>query len=320
MRSQRAFVLLAGALTAGVFPGLDAPCDAQERAARRASASSAAPRRASGVTRETAEALEAQLDRAVDRVSIPRAVRLLGRDGARGYRLPGYGMVFVLTPRALPGEGDALFALRAPKHRVHVRTRQVGPDDSELPQEIASIEHQVILLQHETEQQRRAAEEEMAQMADELRVRLGLPPEPRQPRPSQTGGPETPQAPALPPAPEQPEVVAPVRPLAPPLPPPWKNWFDAAAAADERSPEAVVADVREALIAVFESQPARLAGLPPAEFVTVAVDFERAGFLTAQARPERTLIIRGRAADIEARARGAIAPDELRRRLEVIEY
>jgi hypothetical protein len=43
------------------------------------------------VARERLEALEAQLDRAVDRVSLPHAARLLGRaESARAYRLPGY--------------------------------------------------------------------------------------------------------------------------------------------------------------------------------------------------------------------------------------
>src|SRR5512139_3005638 len=55
-------------------------------------------------TRDGIESLEDRLDAAADRVSTPQLLPLLGRPGrARGYRLPGYGIVVVLAPRALPG-------------------------------------------------------------------------------------------------------------------------------------------------------------------------------------------------------------------------
>ena len=44
----------------------------------------------------------AALDAAVRRVSRPSAVVLVGREGARGYRLSGLGALFVLAPRLLP--------------------------------------------------------------------------------------------------------------------------------------------------------------------------------------------------------------------------
>jgi len=44
----------------------------------------------------------AALDAAVRRVSRPSPAVLAGREGARGYRLPGFGALFVLPPRALP--------------------------------------------------------------------------------------------------------------------------------------------------------------------------------------------------------------------------
>ena len=89
---------------------------------------------------------------------------------------------------------------------------------------------------------------------------------------------------------------------------------------DARTPEAVVADVRRALVEALESGPGRVPGLGPEEYVTVAVDFEPAGLFAQRARPERTLVVRARVRDIEARASGAIAAEELRRRVEVIEY
>src|SRR5512141_2832880 len=93
-------------------------CAAEETLAQSRPASAAAAR-SSVVPRDGIEALEAQLDRAIDRVSLPRPAALLGRDAARGYRLPGYGVVFVLTPRTLPGPGG--YAVLRPRHRVGLR-------------------------------------------------------------------------------------------------------------------------------------------------------------------------------------------------------
>jgi hypothetical protein len=54
--------------------------------------------------------------------------------------------------------------------------------------------------------------------------------------------------------------------------------------------------------------------------VAVAVDFEPAGLFAPSARPEKTLVVRARVRDLDSCSRGAIAPEELRRRIEVIEY
>ena len=60
-----------------------------------------APDRAAAA-RQGLELLEARLDEAVDSVSLPHAARLMGRvEQARAYRLPGYGVVLVLTTRRL---------------------------------------------------------------------------------------------------------------------------------------------------------------------------------------------------------------------------
>jgi hypothetical protein len=61
-------------------------------------------------------------------------------------------------------------------------------------------------------------------------------------------------------------------------------------------------------------------GLRGDEFVTVAVDFVPGDLFASHRRPTRTLIVRARQRDLEARARGTIAPEELRARVEVIEY
>lgn len=268
------------------------------------------------VPREEIEALEAQLDRAVDRVSLPHAARLVGRtESARGYRLPGYGLVFVLTPRALPSgeKGTFVFRVDKPRHRVvRVETRRgpeaTAPDPEE--QEIETLERQVLTLQAETEEARRAAEEGMERLVHDVRIRLAPVPAPA------PDAPEAPSPPAVggaPPAPEPPEA-----PLPPP--PPWKFWFEAGAPQDDRTPEALVADVRGAVIDTLAMPRETLSGLGGDEFLTVAVDFVPGGFFASRARPERTLVVRARVRDVEARGRGAITLEELRRRLLVVDY
>ena len=64
----------------------------------------------------------------------------------------------------------------------------------------------------------------------------------------------------------------------------------------------------------------RLPDLPADERVAVTVDFVAGGIFAASARPERTLVVTARARDVEARARGALTPDELKKRVEVTEY
>jgi hypothetical protein len=252
---------------------------------------------------EGTESLELGLERAVARVSAPHARRLLGEAGTtRGYRLPGYGVVFVLPPRALSGEPATLVlggsaAGRAPRVQVRRRFEVRAPEPE--AHEIEALERQVLMLQQEAEALRRAAEEDMERIAHDVRVILA--PAPR-------------AAPV--PAPEPaPEAEPPPEPAAPP----WLFWFEARGS-DERTDDAVVAEVRSALVAELEAAGGRLSGLGPEEFVTVAVDFIPGGLFTTRARPSRTLVVRARQSDLAARARGALGPAELRRRLEIVEY
>jgi hypothetical protein len=300
---------------------------AHESAAHHADARPPAP-----VSREALEALEAQLDRAVARVSLPRAAHLLGAGSARGYRLPGYGIVFVLTPRALPGGADHLLGIVDPQRMKVRRPRSAGPE--EIAPEIDALERQVIVLQQETELTRRAAEVEMDRIVQNVRVRLApqgetmhvevrTEPEEAPPAPLAVESlPVPPPPPAPVAAPESPQAALPPAPPEAPLPPPapWRYWFETRVPHDERTADTVVADVRNALVDALVGQAGRLPGLGPDEFVTVAVDFEAGGLIASHARPERTLVLRARVRDLDARARGAISPEELRGRLELSEY
>jgi hypothetical protein len=259
---------------------------------------------------EGIEALEVQIARAVDRVSLPHAARLLGRvESARGYRLPGYGIVFVLTPRTLPGGGGQVYVLRGGvpgRHRVRVTTGGAGAGRA--GDDVETFERQVLVLQEETEAARRAAEEEMEQLVRDVRVRVASPSEVH----VEVGEPR--EAPAAPSAP------APAGAPQPPAPPPWKHWFGFETTRDGRAPEAVVADVRAALVDALAAHGGRVAGLAGDDRVTVAVDFVPGGMFAVQARPGRTLVVSARVRDMEARGLGAITTEELRTRVEVTEY
>jgi len=274
--------------------------------------------------REGVEAFEARLARAVDRVSLPHAARLLGRvESVRGYRLPGYGLVLVLTPRMLPGGEGQVYVLRrgAPKHRVRIESRRPSTGEATWTvddEQVETFERQVLVLQHETEAARSAAEEEMERMVEDVRVRVAPPSQVRVE--VHTTAPEAQAPPAAPQAPDTPAPPAPLEAPQPPAPPPWKNWFETGAPQDKRTPEAVVADVRGALIDALAAQGGRRVGLAGDEKITVAVDFVPGGLFAAQARPEKTLVVSARVRDVDARTRGAITPEEFRRRVEVTEY
>jgi hypothetical protein len=277
----------------------------------------AAPRPWAGPRlRGAIESLEARLDRAVSRVSAPQPGVLLGRaDSSRGYRLPGYGVVFVLAPRALPGD-NAVFFLRQPPNAPSPASSPATPplpgDDRAWPPErVEEIEREVLILQHVAESERRAAEKDMDRIVHDVRVRLAAPPE----------APSAPDAPAPPAADgETPPPAPPADELALPESPPWKFWFEVASPGERRSPDRVVADVRAAVVGVLESPSSRIVGLGPDESLTVAVDFVPGDVFAVPARPARTLVVRVRQRDLEARARGALGREELRGRVDVTEY
>jgi hypothetical protein len=81
----------------------------------------------------------------------------------------------------------------------------------------------------------------------------------------------------------------------------------------------VVLEVRSAVTDVLETQgpPLRLS---PDEFVAVVVDFLPRSAFATRTRPTRTLVVRVRKRELDARAAGELASDELRKRIEYSEY
>jgi hypothetical protein len=272
----------------------------------RAAGAAEPPKPRPPASREEIEAVEATVARAVDRVSLPHAARLLGRiESARGYRLPGYGVVVVLTPRTLPGGEGQIFVVRhAPKRRLRTVTPHAGTGEAPAADEeaIETFERQVLILQHETEAARLAAEEEAERILHDVRIRVGTPSEVHVEM-------------VPPPPPEPPSTAA-----GPAAPPPWKFWFETGTQQEKRTPEKVVSDVRGALVDALTAGRVRFTGLTGDERVTVTVDFVPGGIFAASARPEKTLLVSAREKDLDARARGALTPEELRKRVEVVEY
>jgi hypothetical protein len=256
--------------------------------------------------REELRAVEALLDRVVAQASQPGLLLAPGL-GARGYHLQGYGTVFVLAPRLLPGEPEAqrrrvVFGRRAGSRvelRARIETRDSGaeapgparpaPEAAQgEPLELEVLERQLELLRVESEQIRREAEQQFQRVMQDVQDRLGAPPAPE----------AAPTAPA---------------------PPPWHHWFEIGRVRDERAPERVIADVQTAVLTALERQGSRLRWLAPEESVTVAVDFVP-GLLVAGPHAPRTLVVRVRKRDLDERVAGRLGAEELRARVEVVEY
>jgi hypothetical protein len=301
----RVLALLAAAvLVAGLARG-------QDRTSSESSWTSSAPRR------EQLASLEARLERAVSQVSMPHAGLLLGRSAsARGYRLPGYGIVFVLTPRALPGK-ESVFVMRRPHGhpggavRVERHLAPVPPGWE--PERLEELERQVLVLQHTAEAHRRAAEEDRDRLVHDIRVRVEV--EGSEEEATVITHDVTSEGGEGPP-----DAVFVGEGSGEHGTPPWRFWFEGETGTDERSPETVVGDVKEALLDALDTQGGPVPGLEPDELVTVAIDFVPGGFFESHQEPSKTLILRVRQGDLAARAAGKLEPEELRERVEVIEY
>jgi hypothetical protein len=275
--------------------------------------------------RDDLERFEWALDTAVRKVSRPSAAPILGGAAAcRGYHINGYGALFVLAPRALPvrqrsaHESPPRVAVATPAPALRARLEKLDaerrrkarhPGENESAREdLLALEAQVAALQRAAETAREEAELALEETTRELHRRLLS---------STLGAPETPPPPSPPPG--VPLEAPAAGQLPPPPVPPWRFWFEGEEAEEARSPERVVLEVRSAVTDVLERQgpPLRLS---PDEFVVVVVDFLPRSAFATRTRPARTLVVRVRKKELEARAAGQLAPDELRKRIEYSEY
>lgn len=290
------------------------------------------------------DSLEQALDRAVARVS--RASVQVAQRGSstRGYLLAGYGVLFVVPPRALPvaarsaADTEAARALQQatrgleavlqraddPGLRLRIqaslaalRAAQGDPSSGSVARERAreaqmqaverQMQSQMEALQREAERSQAETERAMEQMGRELRSRL-------RPRPAVEAVPPLEPAASAPPE----SVEAPEAP-APPAPP-WSFWFEFEEESASPSPDRLVRDVGAAVAEVFEARGASLRPVKGEEYLAAAVDFFPRGAFAPRTRPQRTLLVRVKKQDLLARQAGRLTPEELRRRVEFLEY
>jgi hypothetical protein len=308
------------------------------------SAQTVAARPPANPARVELEDLRTALEGAVGRSARIR-MAAAARNAGRVYRLKGYGAVIVLAPRALParrlamrrGGPAAPAPVASPGPRVVITmpegTFDVGVIDlRDLEQEMEvqmaaqaaflremesaqrewthaheeEIREHLQLVEQQAEAFRLEAERARRRAEREVRTRLAPPPAPPAPP-----APVAPVAPVAPPAPPEPLDVP---------PPPWRFWFDVTEgsdlpdAADTADADALVASVRERLVAGLDAYRRPLASLRPEEFVAIAVDLVPDVLL--RGRPTRTLLVRVRAGDLQERRSGRLSGAELRKRIE----
>jgi hypothetical protein len=291
------------------------------------------------------DAFAGALSRALARVSRPASASFfpVSGDAMRGYHLKGYGAVFVGPARVLPAapsraqQAEIARALDLASRRVEEALK--GVQDAELRRRVqASLQ-----ALRETEAQLRAGaaplrpqpvgddladagvELELTDQAEALRREAARTQAELDRALTQIERRVRPQAPGPAKAPADLEPGTPLEAPLPPEPPPWSLWFEPEET-EARAPERVIHDVGDAVTHVLETHGARLALLRPDEALVVTVDFVRRapglmGFgPEARPRPERTLVVRVRKRELEARRDGKLAAEELRKRIEYVEY
>lgn len=314
------------------------------------------------------ESLGAALDDAVLQVTPPARPSLQPRAVARGYRISGFGAMFVLAPRMLPApsalppvdepsappDGHPATGRSEAEQRMSEKTGRRAAGDAAPPREAApatplSLEEDLQELEQDVQQQLRMQAEaalmggSIASMtvsqrtdyerrmralhehAEEFRQRVERRRQLAEQTVLQILGVAVVASPAPPP------LAIAIVPLTEPAP--QRAFGMAEASLTVRSPwaafarpaspppaaDGVIRNVGVAVARVLETQGARLVQLAPQESVTVAVDF-LPGTTPQPVRPARTLLVRVRKADIDARAQGAIDGTEFTKRVEIVEY
>jgi hypothetical protein len=270
--------------------------------------------------------LEQAFAEAVARVSQPAAVAGLGgAEACRGYRLPGFGTLFVVSPRYVPErmsirrepsadlaradrelgkqiagmeetlktatdtdrkEALATGIQKATAHRQLLRQRHA--EQQQLEAEMQAFAQQVQAMHFEAEKARQQADQAMKMMTEQMGAPMEM----------QVGG-DMGSAHAV---------------------PPWVVWMQSARMEDRRTPEQVIEEVRTALMSVLETRGADAQSLDPNEVVAVAVDFFRSSAVGAPASPARTLVVRAPKHVLDAVKAGKLEVAEARKQFQVAEY
>jgi hypothetical protein len=195
------------------------------------------------------------------------------------------------------------------------------------PDPLQEMESQFRVLEAEAERQRRDMERMFDEIERQLReggqhapfpvgdephASLPLPAAPQARHPLATPSPQAPAASEAS-ATEQPAVAE-----SPPSPP-WVSWFETEGL-ETATPDAVVSEVRGAVLQALAERGAAVRGLASDEHLVVAVDFFSRGVFASNERPLRTLVVKARFKDLEARHAGSLSAAELGERIEVLEY
>jgi hypothetical protein len=198
---------------------------------------------------------------------------------------------FVEPPPASAPEPPEWAMLR---QRLEARKRV----ERQREQQLRTLEKQIEAFQRDAERMRQLAERHMEELRRQIQARMV---------------PTPPTAPTLSPAPPQPAALP---------APPWSFWFELSTESDQapRSQDAVVSEVRAAVSRVMVSEGGRLGMLDPEESLVVAVDFVPQDAFAPTARPERTLVLRVRKKELDNQRAGRLRPEELDRRIEIVEY
>ena len=179
-------------------------------------------------------------------------------------------------------------AARAAEARRQAWAREVRGREAQL----RALESQVEAFRVEAEHARQEAERQLEVISHQIRLRFGAP--------LGEAAPGT-----------QVELPAPQA--------PWAFWYETRTQRTAASPEALVANVREALVATLDQRAGALPLLGPDEFVVVAVDFVPSGIAGA-GDPQRSLVLKIRQKHLQDRVEGRITAEALRERIEFSEY
>lgn len=215
--------------------------------------------------------------------------------------------------------GFALQMRSGPEGEVTVQTMALEPDGAALAeaqqafdradQEVrGDLERQFREMLAQAERFRSEAEKARAQADLQLRQRL----QERADVPAPAAPPKPPEAPP----PAAPETI---EGLELPPAPPWEIFFDFGEPQDTRTPEAVIQEVRQAVVGTLAAQSGGLSGVPPEEQVVVAVDF-LPSLRTGRRAAERTLVIRVPKKDLDDLKARRLSSADFQKRVQASEY